>query len=157
MVELITVMIIVGILAAVAMPKFFSRSDYDGREFYDQVKATLRYAQKAAVAQRRFVCVAFPANNSMTLTFGANSSCTSGALASPTGTPYPLTSTQSTFLPFPITSFSFDCLGRPRSAGSTAATCDAGNLVGVLLTSPSVIVSGYASPITVEAETGYVH
>lgn len=156
MVELITVLIIVGIISAVALPKFFERGTYDSREFYDQVKATLRYAQKAAIAQHRFVCVAFPANNSVTLTFGSDSSCVSGALASPTGTPYPLTSSQVTFAPFPITSFSFDCLGRPRSAGNAAATCDAGNMVGVLAASQSVTVSG-STAITVEAETGYVH
>jgi MSHA pilin protein MshC len=58
MVELVTVMIIVGILAAVAMPKFFSRGDYDDREAGDQVKAALRYGQKLAIAQRRSVSVA---------------------------------------------------------------------------------------------------
>lgn len=137
LVELITVMIIVGIMAAVALPKLFERGTYDSREFYDQVKATLRYAQKAAIAQHRFVCVAFPANNSVTLTFGSDSSCASGTLASPTGTAYPLTSSQAAFTSIPA-NFNFDALGR-ASAGST------------------ITVSGYSPSITVEQETGYVH
>lgn len=157
LVELISVMVIVGIVAAVAMPKYFDRGSFDSRGFYDQVISTLRYAQKAAIAQHRFVCVTFPFSNSVTLTFGSNSLCASGTLASPTGTPYPLKSSQATFSPFPITSFSFDCLGRPRSVGNAAATCDPGNVVGVLLAAPSVAVSGYATLITVEQETGYVY
>ncbi len=84
--ELITVMVIVGILAAVVMPRFFERNVFDSRAFHDQVVSTLRYAQKAAIAQHRFVCVAFTAN-SVDLTYGDNSNCAvaGGALASPSG------------------------------------------------------------------------
>ena len=63
-------MVIIGIIAAVAAPRFFDSNVFQSRGFADQVQATLRYAQKAAIAQRRFVCVAFT-GNSITLTIGA--------------------------------------------------------------------------------------
>lgn len=154
-VELITVIVIVGIIAAIAAPRFFDRNVFDSRGFYDQVVSTLRYAQKAAIAQHRFVCVTFTAN-SINLTQGTNSNCTiaAGALTSPSGTPYPLTSSNATFSSFPATGFSFDCLGRPRSISPPLGAC--GDSIGVLAVNQTVQVLG-ASLITVEAETGYVH
>ena len=61
LIELIVVMIVVGIMAVVAVPKFAERSDFDDRGFQDETRALLRYAQKSAVAQRRNVCVALNA------------------------------------------------------------------------------------------------
>ena len=152
-IELTVVIVIMGILGAAAAPLFFDNSIYNSRGFHDQVVSTLRYAQKSAIAQRRFVCVAFTAN-SITLTFGGDSTCANGTLTSPSGTPYPLTSKSGTFSPTPP-SFSFDCLGRPRSVGG-GATCAQGNLVGVLSTNQTVTVQG-ASNITVWHDTGYVY
>ncbi|MDO8311366.1 MAG: prepilin-type N-terminal cleavage/methylation domain-containing protein [Sideroxyarcus sp.] len=53
LVELITVMVIVGILAVAALPRFFDRNTFEERGTADQVKAALRYAQKVAIAQHR--------------------------------------------------------------------------------------------------------
>lgn len=61
MVELVVTMIVIGILAAVAMPRFADRSDFDVRGFADQVRATLQFARKTAIASRRYVCVAVAA------------------------------------------------------------------------------------------------
>ena len=78
-VELITIIIILGILAAIAAPRFFDRNVFASRGFHDQVIATLRHAQKTAIAQRSFVCVAFSAvgvtPGTVTLTTGANNTC----------------------------------------------------------------------------------
>ncbi len=57
LIELITVLILVGILAFTALPRFFDRSAFETRGFRDETLSLLRYAQKAAVAQRRTVCV----------------------------------------------------------------------------------------------------
>lgn len=57
LVELIIIMVVIGILAVVAMPRFFERSTFEARGFYDETQAALRYAQKQAIAQRRPVAV----------------------------------------------------------------------------------------------------
>jgi len=153
LVELVTVVVILGIISVVAIPRFFDSGTYDSRAFHDQVISTLRYAQKAAIAQRRFVCVTFTAN-SVGLTYGTNSNCATGNgfLASPSGAPYPA-STQVTFSPTP-TNFSFDCLGRPRNMGMNTGVC--GNTLAVL-TADQKVLFGNADPITISYETGYVH
>lgn len=134
--ELVTALVIAGILAAVAAPRFFERNAFESRGFYDQVVSSLRYAQKAAVAQHRFVCVAFTAN-SVTLTTGATAACGAN-LAGPTGqSPHSVSSSSASFAAIP-SSFYFDALGRPNVAQSIA-------------------LSGYAVTLKIEAETGYVH
>ncbi len=49
LVELITVMVILGILAAFAVPRFFDDQVFEERGFYEEVAAALRYGQKIAV------------------------------------------------------------------------------------------------------------
>jgi MSHA pilin protein MshC len=139
MVELVVTLIVIGILAVVAAPRFFDRADFDARAFLEQTAAALRYAQKAAIAQRRTVCVAFAAN-AVTLTVRA----TAGAgacdtpLAGPAGgSPYTVTAPGSAvFSPVPA-AFSFDAEGRP-SAGAT------------------ITIAGAPGLITVTEQTGYV-
>lgn len=137
LVELITVMVIIGILAVAALPRFFERSAFESRAFYDQVLSTLRYAQKAAIAQRRFVCVAFGAGD-ISLSHGTTAGCTAGGLAGPAGqAPYSITAPSGVILSGGV-SFSFDALGVPSA--------------------PQIItVSPYPTPVIVEAGTGYVH
>lgn len=145
LVELVMTMIIIGILAAVAVPRFFDSAVFQSRGYADQVQATLRYAQKAAIAQNRSVCVAF-ASNSITLTIDPvaigvahpAATCPGSNLTGASGqTPYTVTAPGSVTLSGGA-AFSFDALGRASAARS-------------------ITVSGYATPITVEAETGYVH
>ena len=137
MVELIAVIVIVGIIATVAAPRFFDRNLFESRGFYDQAISTLRYAQKAAIAQNRFVCVAFTAS-SITLTYGASAACGSN-LAGPNGqTPYAVNAPSGVALSG-YGNFNFSPLGVPSAT-------------------QTISVSGYTvAPITVEAETGYVH
>lgn len=61
LVELVMVIVIAGILAAVAAPRFTDHSAFETRGFGDETRSLLRYAQKTAVAQRHAVCVALPA------------------------------------------------------------------------------------------------
>jgi MSHA pilin protein MshC len=57
LVELILVIVIVGILGAVAAPRFFDRNVFDVAGYSQQVTALIRYAQKQAIAQNRNVFV----------------------------------------------------------------------------------------------------
>lgn len=57
MVELITVIIVIGILGAIGATRFFDSNTAQSRAFADQVKALVRQAQKLAIAQNRNVFV----------------------------------------------------------------------------------------------------
>ncbi|MDD5385002.1 MAG: type II secretion system protein [Gallionella sp.] len=139
LVELIMTMVIIGIISAVAIPRFFGADVFKSRGFADQVQASLRYAQKVAIAQHRFVCVAFAAN-SITLTIGATAACGT-PLASPDGhASYVITASSGIAFAALPTDFSFDALGRPNPS--------------VL---PQINIIGATNGITIEAETGYVH
>lgn len=147
LVEMITVMVIVGILAAAVAPRFFERNAFDSRGYYDQVISALRYAQKTAIAQHRLVCVAF-APTSITLTIdstvppdGVCDAAPAGDLTGPSGqTPYVINAPNGVILSN-YSPFNFNALGRPD----------------VTQPAPGISVSGYVTPIVVEAETGYVH
>lgn len=134
LIELVMVIVILSILSVVVLPKFWDNSAFQARGFADQVLATLRYAQKSAIAQHQNVCVNLAAT-SVTLTINATCSLPfylpdrqSNSLNAPSG--ITLTTTAA--------ALTFDALGR----ASTAAT---------------ITISGITPSITVEAETGYVH
>lgn len=137
LVELIMAMVIIGILAAVVAPRFFDNNVFQSRGFSDQVQASLRYAQKVAIAQHRFVCAVFT-NNSITLSIGASAACGT-PLVSPTGdASYVINAPASVAFTVPPTNFSFDALGKPNIPQTLA-------------------IVGATNSITIEAETGYVH
>ena len=56
MVELITVMILLGVLAAIGIPRLMGNNTTAAIVFGDQVASALRHAQTSAVAHRRLVC-----------------------------------------------------------------------------------------------------
>jgi MSHA pilin protein MshC len=138
LVELVMAIVIVGILAVFVAPRLFSASIFQARGFADQVQATLRYAQKEAIAQRRFACVSFT-STTVTLWTGTTIPC---------GTPFPaisgsgnyvVTSPSSSITISPVpASLAFNGLGQPQPNAQT-----------------TVVAGG--TTITVEAETGYVH
>lgn len=146
LIELIMTMVIIGIIAVVAAPRFFDNGVFQSRGFADQVQATLRYGQKAAIAQHRLVCVTFPSVTRLQLRTAANFADTAcnRDLASPSGS-YPAGLTTYTVdAPNGVTlgsaaAFNFDALGRPSLAANQTISVGTGN------------------SIVIEAETGYVH
>jgi MSHA pilin protein MshC len=151
LIELIMVMVMLGVLAAVAGPKILNVSIFNARGFHDQTVGYLRYAQKAAVAQRHTVCVAFT-TSSITLTMAAatgTTSCPVGALAGLVGplgeSPVVLNAKAGVAYTSLPTAFNFDALGQPISA------------TGAAQSTQTIQVGGASERIIVETGTGYVH
>lgn len=138
--ELVVVIVIVGILAAVVVPRWSGSTGFEERGFRDEVAAALRYAQKSAIAARRGVCVSFSTTTlsaAMDSAFGAND-C-SIPLVGPAGVALSVVASgDASFVGAPAT-LRFDSLGRPDSGLNLGFT----NLSEL--------------PLVVEAETGYVH
>lgn len=155
LVELIVTMIIIGILAFVALPRFNLLRGFDEIGYRDRVKATLEYARKSAVAQRRYVCVERTGSN-LTLTIDKDIPENKSAAACPREQNLNLAGSDgngvaphgsTTILGTSATYVVFDALGRPWTVTSASASSSA-----------AFTVHGDSDHlITVEAETGYVY
>jgi MSHA pilin protein MshC len=149
LIELVVTIIIIGILAVVALPRFDLLKGYDEVGYRDKVKATLEYARKSAVAQRRNVRVSLAGNN-LSLAIdndvpeGAGAATYPRALTLPApdracgGATNQICPPDNVTLAGPAT-LAFSPLGRPSAGATYTVTGDGANT------------------ITVEAETGYVH
>lgn len=154
-VELVVVLIIVGILAVVALPRFFDREPFQARGFYDEALSILRYAQKTAVAQRRAVWFQIDAGNErITLCYANEPSCSTPAnqVPDPYGNrPYTITAASGVDLQAATASYFFDALGRPYKSTDFVPT-------STFTTQTLAIVGGGDTrTITIERESGYVH
>ncbi|HEU0187962.1 MAG TPA: type II secretion system protein [Gallionellaceae bacterium] len=143
MTELITVIVIVGIMSAIVMPRFFDRNTFDARGFYDQTIATLRYAQKTAISQRRLVCVTFPSTSRIVLRTAANF----GAAACDTDLQNP-----SATYPAGQTTYTIDAPAGVVLAGAADFNFDSLGRTSLALAPITVDVF----TITIDQETGYV-
>lgn len=145
--ELIAVLIIVGILAVVALPRLDQSQGFGATAFSDRVAAALRFAQKSAVAHRRLVC-ANVAAGSLTLTidgsFGAGTCAV--ALPGPDGT------NPAAVAPSAAVTLTSAPAGPLYFQPSGSVTSDA---AGTAPTTFTLTVTGQAA-ITVNGATGYV-
>ena len=139
-VEMVVVITILGLLAAVLGPRFIGRDAFASRGFYDEAQSVVRYAQKTAVAWRRpvYVCVTATA-----VSAGSVSGC--GTLLVHPATGAALTATAPSGVTLTPVSFGFDGAGRPSPNAQ------------VTIAVASTIAGDPARQIVVEAETGYVH
>ncbi len=136
-VELVTTIVVIGALAAFAVPRFIGRDSFDSRGFYDKSAAIVRLAQKTAVAWRRdvFVCV-----TATQITAGTAAGCGT-PLTNPVGGGA-TAETAPSGVTLNTVSFSFDWLGRPSAATT--------------ITFNTTIPGDITRQISVAAETGYV-
>lgn len=141
--ELVVVMIVLGILAAYALPRFAGRHGFESRGFSDQLLSLIQDARRTAVAQRRLVCVTRTAANVVVTKASLNGAANCNVpLLNPNGNGNYL-------LPIPsgITvtgnALTFDPLGRLSPTNNVTLTINGGE-------------DGSFS-WTVEGETGYVH
>jgi MSHA pilin protein MshC len=176
MIELILVILLVGILGALAGPRFFERQSFETRTFQDQTQFLLKYAQKMAIAQNRPVyvrldgvsvaaCFNYPSDASFPNCIGTNqvaapASTNSGSAATLAacnnvrswlceGVPTGLTYA----LTPAVSYFYFDALGKPFNAADTAPTA-VSTFVQLRI---RINGDGANHDVFVEPETGFVH
>ncbi len=143
LVELVTVIVILGILAAFAVPRFFDAQVFEERGFYEEVAAALRYGQKIAVGSGCPVRVTITANS-----YDLKQQAASGNRCDPADSTWAVPvmmptgqaaagSAPAGITIGPITTFQLDGLGQTNLGSDLTVT------VGAL-------------SLTVQAESGYV-
>lgn len=169
MVELVVVIVLVGILGAVATARYGDGGGFDAAAYAEQTRTMLRYGQKIAVAQRRPVHVVFGneriglcfdstcAGDKRVLAPGGRNSGSKATVASCAaadwyceGTPDNLAYALQGASPG---NFFFDGLGRPFAAADPIPVTTS-SFAGLVL---RVSGGGINRDITVTPETGYVY
>lgn len=139
LVELVVMITIIGIIATIAVPRFFEQRTFDTRRFADLTTSMLRYGQKIAIAQHTNVFVVMTAS-SVSLCYDAGCAGTVKDPANGNNAFVGTAPTGVTLSPAPTT-FSFDAQGIPSFAARL-----------------NISVTGDSTRnIFVERETGYVH
>lgn len=112
LVELVLVMILTGILAATAIPRFFATDSFNNRGFYSDVINAIRYGQQYAVATNCPVQVSLSANGYSLATLAASPDCSGTAFVTPI--PDPITGSP----PFAVTNNDVNVAAVDGSANS---------------------------------------
>jgi MSHA pilin protein MshC len=146
LVELVVTLVLIGILAAIAVPQLTGTQVYDQLGFTDRTLTLLQYAQKSAVAKRRQVCVNFVSATQVVVMYSSafGSAACDAQLIGPGGeTPYSAIATGTvTYSPLPANVI-FNALGQ-ANAQQTISFVSGGS-------------AAVARTIVVEQDTGYVH
>jgi MSHA pilin protein MshC len=145
LVELIMVIVMLGILSATALPKFFEKNTFAERAFFDDVLNAVRYAQKLAVATGCSVQVSISAN-----TYTLNRQGISSSTACPGGSSYSLS------IPRPASGDSTYSASETDITLSSTYSSFTFNSLGEASANVTLKVNG-AKTISVIAETGFVY
>jgi MSHA pilin protein MshC len=143
LIELVTVILILGILLAMTTPRFFDLGVFEERGFYEEVASALRYAQKIAVGSGCAVRVSITATSyDLRQQAASGNRCNEADSTWTTQVLLPDGQTASGTAPAgislgPATTYEVDGLGQTSLGGDLAVT------VGTL-------------GMTVQAESGYV-
>lgn len=142
-VELVVVIAVLGILSAMAMSRFVGSDTFETRGDAGLVSATLKYAQKTAIAQRRVVYVVYNATVPPSLSLCFTLNCSQTVVNPENGNPYSFVFSRN--VQVNAGTVGFDSLGRPVPNQSAALV-----ITNTKNNSQSVTVS-------VEQNTGYIH
>lgn len=153
LVELTVTIVVIGILAAIAIPRFVSGDAFSSRSFFDESKSIVRYAQKVAIAQRRQIFV----NVTATRIEACYDAACAARVPSPVDPADALGAhTDSTEARWKLdpgriimsaANFSFNGLGQPSAGAAVTFTSNVADDPG----------GAAIRTITVENQTGYVH
>ncbi len=143
--ELVLVIVLVGILAAVAGPRFFQLRDFSERGFFDAALSGARFAQKLAVASGCNTRIQFSAGG-----FALNqaNTCQGTAFTRDVARPtdgQPFVETAPTGIAVANAAVYFDAAGRPRDPATS-----------LLLAADTDVAIG-ARVLRIARETGYTH
>ncbi len=142
-VELIAVITIVGVMSAVAAPRFVGNDAFQARGAYSTLLSVLRFAQKTAVAQRKPVYAKLDTATRV-ICLGYDAACSSAVIDPATQAAYSKTLPSSVTLTTSANPVVFD------GKGASSST------ISIRLQN-NVTTSEAARTITVEQETGYVY
>ena len=148
LVELVTVIVLIGVISLIAIPRFFYRTPFEESGYFHTTLAAVHYAQKLALTSGCDIRVTIDASGFQLQQWNDGTACTAGVSA-PMAVTRPGGS--DTFAQTPPNGVSisgsvsiyFDGIGRPHDAGS-----------GSLLTVPGNVTVG-GRTLTIENETGY--
>lgn len=151
LVELIITILIIGVLAALAAPRFFSRTVFAERVYAAEVLQALRYARRSAEAANCSVAFSFTAQG---FTLNYNAACATGGATSYTlSVPDPLETGQ------PLASNARPATMMQSSTPTTFVFLPQGGVVNTsgASVSPVVTLGGaeYSASITIHSVTGY--
>jgi len=149
LVEMIVTLVVIGILAAVAIPRLVSGDAFSSRSFFDESRSIIRYAQKVAIAQRRQVFV--------NVTATRVEACYDAACATRVPSPVDAADAQGAHtdstearwkldpgrIAMSTANFNFNGLGQPSA--------------GAVITFTSAVANYPVRAINVVAQTGYVY
>ena len=131
-VELVVIMVIIGLIAAVSIPRFFDQSGFQEKGFYDETVAAVRYAHKRAYATGctiRVVTSAASGTYSIFRAGGVLSACNTGPYSTPithpTGTGN-FTGTAPSGITLSNSDFTFNPDGSAALAGAGSVTITVG-------------------------------
>ncbi|MYN30033.1 pilus assembly FimT family protein [Duganella levis] len=112
-VELVTVIVLVGILGAIGATRFFDNAAFENRAYVDQVRSLIRYAQKMAVAQNRLIFVRSDGNS---FAICSNAACdANGMIIAPGGNNNGSAATRQFCLQGNVYAAQWLCIGRPAT------------------------------------------
>lgn len=150
--ELVTVVVLLGIVSIFAASRFFSRSDFDERGFFELSMQATRYAQQVAMASGCDVRVQFTGSGYSLHKWINGGSCAADSggagltlLQRPGGGDFSDTAPDGVSVASAM--WYFDSIGRPRVASG-------GGFGNLIASAASVTVGGRT--LTVEPETGFV-
>lgn len=113
LVELVVVISLMGILAAVAAPRFANGDIFETRGDAGLLSSTLRYAQKTAIAQRRNVYVIHDNSVPDKVSLCFDIACNQTVANPGTTAAYVMTGSRNVDITAENASMGFDSLGRP--------------------------------------------
>lgn len=145
LIELVVVIAVIGVMVAVAAPRFVGGDIFETRGDAGLLSSTLRYAQKTAIAQRKPVYVIHTDATPDVVKLCFDAACSQAVISPETTAAYVFTSSKNVDVSSSNAGLGFDGLGRaiPDQAASYTVVNRKNNAQTVT--------------INVEANTGYIH